>query len=31
MLKELTATTQKLDIPGIELIGDQMIPDNPNI
>jgi sugar phosphate isomerase/epimerase len=30
-LEEIIATTQKLDIPGIEIIGDQMIPGYPNI
>jgi sugar phosphate isomerase/epimerase len=30
-LEDIIATTQKLDIPGIEIIGDQMIPNYPNI
>jgi hypothetical protein len=30
-LEDLIATAQKLDIPGIEIIGDQMIPGYPNI
>jgi sugar phosphate isomerase/epimerase len=30
-LEDLIAATQKLDIPGIEIIGDQMIPNYPNI
>jgi hypothetical protein len=30
-LEDIIATTQKLDIPGIEIIGDQMIPFYPNI
>lgn len=30
-LEDILATTQKLDIPGIEIIGDQMIPGYPNI
>lgn len=30
-LEELIATAQKLDIPGVEIIGDQMIPNYPNI
>jgi sugar phosphate isomerase/epimerase len=30
-LEDIIATTQKLDIPGIEIIGDQMIPCYPNI
>jgi len=30
-LEDLLATCAKLDIPGIEIIGDQMIPGYPNI
>jgi sugar phosphate isomerase/epimerase len=30
-LEDIIATTQKLGIPGVEIIGDQMIPDYPNI
>ncbi len=30
-LEQIVATTQLLDIPGIEIIGDQMIPGYPNI
>jgi hypothetical protein len=30
-LEDIIATTQKLGIPGIEIIGDQMIPNYPNI
>jgi hypothetical protein len=30
-LEDIIATTQKLGIPGIEIIGDQMIPHYPNI
>jgi sugar phosphate isomerase/epimerase len=30
-LEELIATTQELDIPGVEIIGDQMIPNYPHI
>jgi hypothetical protein len=30
-LEDIIAATQKLDIPGIEIIGDQMIPLYPNI
>lgn len=30
-LEDIIATTAKLDIPGIEIIGDQMIPEYPNI
>ncbi len=30
-LEQIIAATQKLDIPGIEIIGDQMIPNYPNI
>ena len=30
-LEDIIATTQKLDIPGVEIIGDQMIPNYPNI
>jgi len=30
-LEDIIAATQKLDIPGIEIIGDQMIPNYPNI
>jgi sugar phosphate isomerase/epimerase len=30
-LEELIATCAQLDIPGIEIIGDQMIPQYPNI
>ena len=30
-LEDIIATTQKLDIPGVEIIPDQMIPGYPNI
>src|SRR4051812_35367383 len=30
-LEDIIATTQKLDIPGIEIIGDQMIRGYPNV
>jgi hypothetical protein len=30
-LEDIVATTQKLGIPGVEIIGDQMIPNYPNI
>ena len=30
-LEEIIAATQKLGIPGVEIIGDQMIPNYPNI
>ncbi len=30
-LEDIIATTQKLGIPGVEIIGDQMIPNYPNI
>ena len=30
-LEDIIATCAKLDIPGIEIIGDQMIPNYPNI
>ena len=30
-LEEIIATTAKLGIPGVEIIGDQMIPNYPNI
>jgi sugar phosphate isomerase/epimerase len=30
-LEDLIAVSQKMDIPGIEIIGDQMIPNYPNI
>lgn len=30
-LEDLIATCAKLDIPGVEIIGDQMIPNYPNI
>jgi sugar phosphate isomerase/epimerase len=30
-LEDLITTMQKLDIPGVEIIGDQMIPNYPNI
>jgi len=30
-LEDIIATCAKLDIPGIEIIGDQMIPEYPNI
>ena len=30
-LEQIVATCSKLDIPGIEIIGDQMIPGYPNI